>query len=90
LTLLARIVQINPAYAIQHQIHVINCLQDPDESIQRKTLTLLYAMTNPKNVTVVADKLVDYLKKSNDPFLRAELVSKVTMLAEKYVLSSYP
>jgi AP-4 complex subunit epsilon-1 len=83
LTLLAQIVQINPLYAIQHQIHVINCLEDPDESIQRKTLTLLYRMTNPKNVTVVAEKLVDYLKKSNDAFLRAELVSKITMLAEK-------
>jgi AP-4 complex subunit epsilon-1 len=42
LVLLAQIVQINPAYAIQHQMHVINCLEDPDESIQRKVRCRLF------------------------------------------------
>eukprot|EP01122_Echinamoeba_exundans_P013933 TRINITY_DN6190_c0_g1_i1.p1 TRINITY_DN6190_c0_g1~~TRINITY_DN6190_c0_g1_i1.p1 ORF type:complete len:1271 (+),score=303.12 TRINITY_DN6190_c0_g1_i1:34-3813(+) len=88
LTLLAQIVQINPAYAVQHQMHVIQCLEDPDESIQRKTLTLLYKMTNPRNVMIVADKLLEYLKKSADVYLRSELVSKITSLAERYSVNN--
>lgn len=88
LTLLAQIVQINPAYAVQHQMHVIHCLEDPDESIQRKTLTLLYKMTNPRNVMIVADKLLEYLNKSSDVYLRTELVSKITSLAERYSVNN--
>ena len=47
---LARIVRINPKYATEHQMLVIDCLEDPDETLKKKTLELLCKMTKPTNV----------------------------------------
>ncbi len=49
---LARIVRINPKFATEHQVAVIDCLEDPDETLKKKTLELLYKMTKPNNVEV--------------------------------------
>lgn len=81
---LAAIVQMNPKYAAPHQMVVVDCLEDPDETLKRKTLDLLYKMTNPLNCTVVADKLLFHLRVGVDAHLRQELVHRVTTLAERY------
>ena len=49
---LSRIVRINSNYANEHQIAVIDCLEDPDETLKKKTLELLFKMTSPNNVEV--------------------------------------
>ncbi|XP_065178615.1 AP-4 complex subunit epsilon-1-like [Sycon ciliatum] len=84
ITLLASIVQVDPKYAADHQMVVINCLDDPDETLKRKTLDLLYHMTNPHNVEVICERLVSYLRSTVDDFFRADLVARVTELAEKF------
>ena len=48
---LAAIVRDHPRYA-DHQMAVIDCLEDPDETLKR-TLSLLYRMTNGVNVEFV-------------------------------------
>eukprot|EP00921_Rhytidocystis_pertsovi_P003025 GHVQ01005038.1.p1 GENE.GHVQ01005038.1~~GHVQ01005038.1.p1 ORF type:complete len:859 (-),score=114.24 GHVQ01005038.1:1882-4458(-) len=83
------IVQVNSLYASQHQLVVVDCLEDPDETLKRKTLDLLYQMTNPKNVTVVVDKLSFHLRTSVDQHLRRDLASKITHLAERYAPSNH-
>jgi AP-4 complex subunit epsilon-1 len=85
---LAAIVQIDSKYAAEHQLVVIDCLEDPDETLKRKTLDLLYSMTNPQNVTVIVSKLTQYLQSATDQYLRAELVSRINQLAEKYAPSN--
>eukprot|EP00467_Chlorarachnion_reptans_P021737 CAMPEP_0114488962 /NCGR_PEP_ID=MMETSP0109-20121206/1622_1 /TAXON_ID=29199 /ORGANISM="Chlorarachnion reptans, Strain CCCM449" /LENGTH=1192 /DNA_ID=CAMNT_0001665415 /DNA_START=494 /DNA_END=4072 /DNA_ORIENTATION=- len=81
---LAGIVQIDAKHAVKHQLMVIDCLEDPDDTLRRKTLDLLYSMTNPQNVRVIMQKLMTFLESTVDEFLRSELVSKITQIAEKF------
>ncbi|CAD7971328.1 unnamed protein product [Amoebophrya sp. A120] len=85
---LAAIVQMNPKYAAEHQMVVVDCLEDPDETLKRKTLDLLYKMTNPQNCTVVAEKLLFHLQTTQDNHLRKELTSRICTLAERYAPSN--
>ena len=115
---LAAIVKDHPKYAAEHQLAVIDCLEDPDETLKRKvrsarsrgmvafqrprahmaglvwcvvscrlcyqTLDLLFRMTNPVNVEVVTSKLLSFLRSSVDVFLRKDLVSRITQVAERF------
>lgn len=67
---LASIVRDHPKYAQEHQMAVIDCLEDPDETLKRKTLDLLYTMTNPVNVEFIAEKLLSFLEQGTDSFWR--------------------
>jgi AP-4 complex subunit epsilon-1 len=88
LTGLAAIVADHPQYAANHQMVVIDCLEDADETIKRKTLDLLFRMTNPVNVTVIVAKLLTHLQSATDPFLRRDLVTRLTTLAERFAYVS--
>ena len=81
---LAMIVETHPQYAAQHQLAVMDCLEDPDETLQRKTLDLLYRMTNPVNVEFITDKLLDFLRGTTDLFLKQQLTTRVCSVAERY------
>lgn len=81
---LAMIVESHPQYAAQHQIAVMDCLEDSDETLQRKTLDLLYRMTNPVNVEFISDKLIHFLQGTTDLFLKKQLTQRVCNIAEKY------
>lgn len=45
-------------------------------------------MTNPQNVVVITDKLLDFLRGTHDTFLRQELVTRITQLAERFAPSN--
>jgi AP-4 complex subunit epsilon-1 len=70
------------------QMIVIECMEDGDETLRRKTLDLLYKMTSPQNVEVVVDRMMIYLTPTADDFLRKDLCSKVSSLAEKFAPSN--
>jgi len=81
---LSRIVKINPKYAMDHQGIVIDCLEHSDDTIRRKTLSLLFAMCNEDNVEAIADRLIKYLATTTDRFQREELVRNICTVAELY------
>lgn len=85
---LAMIVEQHPQYAAQHQIAVMDCLEDPDETLQRKTLDLLYRMTNPVNVEFITEKLVHFLSGTTDLFLKKVLTDRICSVAERYAPSN--
>ena len=86
---LASIVSDHPRYAAQHQLAVMDCLEDPDDTLRRKTLDLLYRMTNPVNAQVIISKLIEQLKNAgSDMFLRTDLVAKICTASERFAPSN--
>jgi len=85
---LASVVRDHPKYATEHQMIVLDCLEDPDETLKRKTLDLLFRMTNPVNAEVVVDKLLFFLKNAVDKSLRNDLVTRICQLAERFAPSN--
>ncbi|KAE8617737.1 hypothetical protein XENTR_v10009187 [Xenopus tropicalis] len=81
---LTYVIQQDPNLALQHQMTIIECLDHPDPIIKRETLELLYRITNGQNVTVIVQKMLDYLTQSKDECTIIALVGKIADLAEKY------
>ena len=89
ITGLISIVKINPTYAIRHQLVVVDCLEDSDETLKRKTLNLLYKMTNAGNAPVIIEKFNNIIKsKAFDSHLKQEIIGKISELAEKFAPDS--
>eukprot|EP00111_Clytia_hemisphaerica_P002601 TCONS_00007391-protein len=71
-------------YAAKHQQVIINCLQDHDDSLKRKTLELLYRMANVSNVVTICEEMIKYLRSTMDDYIRSTLVTQITTLADKF------
>ncbi|XP_051918299.1 AP-4 complex subunit epsilon-1 isoform X2 [Hippocampus zosterae] len=81
---LTYVVQQDPKLALQHQMTIIECLDHADLIIKRETLELLFRITNGKNVTVIVEKLLEFLRTSKDDYTTIDLMGKVAEVAEKY------
>ena len=81
---LGHIVQIDASYGAEHQMSVIDCLEDPDETLKKKTLELLYRMTKTDNVEVVVDKMLAFLETTSDEHIKADVATRIAELAERY------
>ncbi|XP_078360431.1 uncharacterized protein LOC144644775 isoform X2 [Oculina patagonica] len=86
ITTLTSLIQMGGGFVMEpaYQRIVIDCLNDPDETLKRKTLDLLCHITNAANVETVCEKLLSYLKSTTDAYFRTELVDRITELAERY------
>jgi AP-4 complex subunit epsilon-1 len=81
---LSRIVKIDPKYAQEHQHIVIECLEDPDDTIRRMTITLLFAMCNENNVEAICSRLIKFLSTATDKFLRQDMVRNICDVADRF------
>ena len=62
----------------------MRCIDDPDDTLKRKTLELLCRITGPENVSVICRKLIEYLECVTEQFIRGDLARKITEIAEKH------
>ncbi|GMJ05984.1 Adaptor Protein Complex 4E [Hibiscus trionum] len=85
---LGRLIKISPEIAEQHQLAVIDCLEDPDDTLKRKTFELLYKMTKSTNVDVIVDRMIDYMISINDNHYKTEIASRCVELAEQFAPSN--
>ncbi|XP_009114969.2 AP-4 complex subunit epsilon [Brassica rapa] len=85
---LGRLIKISPDIAEQHQLAVIDCLEDPDDTLKRKTFELLYKMTKSSNVEVIVDRMIDYMISINDNHYKTEIASRCVELAEQFAPSN--
>lgn len=81
---LGRVVKINPDFANEHQLAVIDCLEDPDDTLKRKTLDLLYKMTKPANVEVIVERMIQYMRGVQDVHTKTEITAQIVELAERF------
>ncbi|KAK1306689.1 AP-4 complex subunit epsilon [Acorus calamus] len=85
---LGRLLKINPDIAEEHQLAVIDCLEDPDDTLKRKTFELLYKMTKSTNVEVIVDRMIDYMINISDNHYKTEIASRCVELAEQFAPSN--
>ncbi|CAI9094954.1 OLC1v1030792C1 [Oldenlandia corymbosa var. corymbosa] len=85
---LGRLIKLSPEVAEQHQLAVIDCLEDPDDTLKRKTFELLYKMTKSSNVEVIVDRMIDYMISINDNHYKTEIASRCVELAEQFAPSN--
>ncbi|KAL2536169.1 AP-2 complex subunit alpha-2 [Forsythia ovata] len=67
----------------RHQAQIITSLKDPDISIRRRALDLLYSMCDVSNAKDIVEELLQYLTTA-DFAMREELSLKAAILAEKF------
>ncbi|XP_052189954.1 AP-2 complex subunit alpha-1-like [Diospyros lotus] len=67
----------------RHQSQIITSLKDPDISIRRRALDLLYGMCDFSNAKDIVEELLQYLSTA-DFAMREELSLKAAILAEKF------
>ncbi|KAJ7297616.1 hypothetical protein O6H91_Y045300 [Diphasiastrum complanatum] len=67
----------------RHQAQIITSLKDPDISIRRRSLDLLYGMCDVTNAKDIVEELLQYLTTA-DFAIREELALKAAILAEKF------
>lgn len=70
----------------EHMNTIIYSLRDPDASIRRRALDLIFALCDQDSATNVVNELLVYLNE-NDYTLKEELVLKIAILAEKFALN---
>ncbi|XP_024401232.1 AP-2 complex subunit alpha-2 isoform X2 [Physcomitrium patens] len=67
----------------KHQAQIITSLKDPDISIRRRSLDLLYGMCDVTNAKEIVEELLQYLTKA-DFGIREELALKAAILSESF------
>lgn len=67
----------------KHQAQIVMSLRDPDISIRRRALDLLYGMCDVNNAKEIVEELLQYLTTA-DFAIREELALKAAILAEKF------
>ncbi|KAJ8563489.1 hypothetical protein K7X08_031941 [Anisodus acutangulus] len=67
----------------RHQAQIITSLKDPDISIRRRALDLLYGMCDVSNAKDIVEELLQYLNTA-EFVMREELSLKIAILAEKF------
>uniref|UniRef100_A0A8C2I326 AP-4 complex subunit epsilon n=1 Tax=Cyprinus carpio TaxID=7962 RepID=A0A8C2I326_CYPCA len=85
---LTYVVQHDAKLALQHQMTIIECLDHTDFTIKRETLELLFRITNAQNVTVIVEKMLDFLHGCSDEHTIIHLVGKVAELTMNDVFST--
>ncbi|CAL0331637.1 unnamed protein product [Lupinus luteus] len=86
---LGRLLKLSLNISEQHQLAVIDCLEDPDDTMKRKTFELLYKMTKSSNVEVIVDRMIDYMISISDDHYKAYIASRCVELAEQFAPSNH-
>ena len=74
---MANVLKIQPKAVAAHRELILQCLDDPDESIRLRALDLLAGMVTKKNLPEIVRKLLSHVETSDGITYRDEVVVKV-------------
>jgi len=85
LVALSNIMKVFPRGIIEHRDLILNCLEDEDETIRRRSIELIAGMVDRKNLAFIVDKLKHYLDDATGLY-KDELLEKIIDICsqEKY------
>lgn len=83
LTTLTKVVTADIDAVQRHRNTIVDCLKDPDLSIRRRALDLIYALVDDSNIKVLAHELLSFLQSAN-PELRPDLAVKLCNVTERF------
>eukprot|EP00741_Cyanophora_paradoxa_P019859 tig00000217_g19167.t1 len=80
---LSKVVNIDTQAVQRHRQTIVDCLKDPDISIRRRALELVYALVNESNIRALVKEMLSYLVVADVEF-KPDLVAKICTVVEKY------
>ncbi|KAM7539131.1 hypothetical protein Aperf_G00000047546 [Anoplocephala perfoliata] len=83
LNTLLRVVSVDQRAVQRHRATILECLKDPDTSIQRRALDLCFVLINASNVKTVMKELLWFLENCDAEF-KSDVCSKIITAVEKY------
>jgi AP-1 complex subunit gamma-1 len=83
LTMLAKVVETDLGAVQRHRATIVDCLKDPDVSIRRRALELLYSLVNQQNVRALAREMLNYLVVA-DPEERKSLCNRTADVIQEH------
>ena len=86
LNTLSKVVNTNFSAVQRHRATIIDCLKDPDISIRRRALDLVYSLVNRKNIRPLVGELLGYLLVADEE-LRPDITAKLCMVTGRYAPS---
>lgn len=86
LNTLNKSVEANMVAVQRHRNTIVDCLRDPDISIRRRALDLIYTLVNESNVRILVRELLNFLVVSDIQF-KPDVVAKICWVTEKYAPS---
>eukprot|EP01054_Gregarina_sp_Poly1_P004570 Gregarina_sp_Poly_1__4569@NODE_244_length_10763_cov_79_258975_g214_i0_p2_GENE_NODE_244_length_10763_cov_79_258975_g214_i0NODE_244_length_10763_cov_79_258975_g214_i0_p2_ORF_typecomplete_len993_score143_10Adaptin_N/PF01602_20/8e99AP4E_app_platf/PF14807_6/8_3e10Cnd1/PF12717_7/0_0022Cnd1/PF12717_7/0_026Proteasom_PSMB/PF10508_9/0_00024Proteasom_PSMB/PF10508_9/2_3HEAT_2/PF13646_6/1_2e04HEAT_2/PF13646_6/0_12HEAT_2/PF13646_6/7_7HEAT_2/PF13646_6/1_2e04Arm_2/PF04826_13/4_2Arm_2/PF04826_13/0_33CLASP_N/PF12 len=84
---LRALIQLDQAYIAPHQLSIIDCLDDKDETLRTKTLELLALTTSSSNVVAVVEKLLSSANSYVDTMSKEEIIHRAIELIERFAPS---
>lgn len=88
LSSLRQVVGTDPAAVMRHRATIVDCLTDPDVSIQRRAADLMYMLASKSNVELLTRELTaSFLEQTTDE-LREDFTPKVCSIISQYAPSA--
>jgi len=83
LNTLQKVVKVDISAVQRHKNTIVECLSDPDISIKKRALDLLYAIINGSNIKSLVKEMLNCLLTASSEF-KQELVTKICLAVEKH------
>ena len=87
-TLLATVNNEDNSDAMQrHRSTIIDCLQEPDVTIRRRALQLIFALINATNIENLVKELLEFISIADDQF-KGYIATEIFAVANKFPISA--